>query len=425
MKPISGIRGMNDVLPKETPLWQYAEHILSQMAERFGYHEIRFPVLEKTELFLRSVGDHTDIVQKEMYTFPDRSNENLSLRPEGTACCVRAGIEHGLLHNQTAKLWYHASFFRYERPQKGRYRQFHQFGAEMFGLATADSDAELIMLSHEILRAFNLNEHVQLELNSLGSPQARTQYKEILTQYFSKYKNDLNEDEQLRLTHNPLRLLDSKNPALNHIILEAPKLIHHLDEESKIHFESLKNYLSKLNIQFTINPNLVRGLDYYTKTVFEWTTNLLGAQNAVCSGGRYDGLVEKLGGQATPALGFGLGIERLILLLSEKLNIKMKAKPKIYFITDNDNARMKGMSLAQQVRNHCPDWCVLNYLGNQSIKHQFKKADQSGADIACIIGENELKENTITIKHLRLQMEQISLAEDNLIDTLNGMLQNP
>lgn len=416
MKSISGIRGMNDTLPKETPLWQWVETQLRNTAKQFGYQEIRFPVLEKTELFLRSVGDHTDIVQKEMYTFLDRNQESLSLRPEGTASCVRAGIEHGLLYNQTNKLWYNASFFRYERPQKGRLRQFHQFGAELFGFATPDSDAELLLFCHTLFSVFGLN--LQLEINSLGCKSSRTHYKENLVNYFSRYQTDFNEEEKQRLAHNPLRLLDSKNPKLQEIIQAAPKLTDYLDEESRSHFESLQFYLHELNIPFNINPKLVRGLDYYNKTVFEWTTTELGAQNTVCAGGRYDDLVAQLGGQATPALGFGLGLERFILLLSERGINSKKSEPMIYFICDNEIAKAKGLRLSQQVRNHFPNWCVLNYLGNQAIKQQFKKADQSGAHYACIIGESELQTGEITLKSLRTQAEQIRIPENQLLVTL-------
>ena len=418
--PINAIRGMNDILPPETTRWQSVEKILRDVLHRFNYQEIRLPLLEKTELFKRSIGDATDIVEKEMYTFLDRNNESLTLRPEGTASCVRACIEHGLLYNQIQRLWYMGSQFRYERPQKGRYRQFYQCGAEVFGLEGPDIDAELILLSAKMLAALGLKSHVTLQLNSLGSTQARAQYKIELVRYLSAHQEQLDEDSQRRLITNPLRILDSKNPAMQALILHAPKLIDYLDAESEQHFLKLQAYLTSAGVSFTINPCLVRGLDYYCKTVFEWVTTELGAQGTVCAGGRYDGLVEQLGGKPTPALGFAMGLERILLMIQQE---SLLNKPDIYFMTESDLALEQAFQLTSLLRDRLPDVSLVLHCGGGSLKNQFKKADKSGAQIALVLGEQELKEKSITIKTLRENKPQQTISQETLGDYLQKAIE--
>jgi histidyl-tRNA synthetase len=421
--PINAIRGMNDILPNETLYWQYVENILRTVLHSYGYQEIRFPILEKTELFKRSIGEATDIVEKEMYTFLDRNNESLTLRPEGTASCVRAGNEHGLFYNQIQRLWYLGPYFRYERPQKGRYRQFHQCGAEVFGLDGPDIDAELILLTAKLLEKLNLKPHVSLQLNSLGSIAARHRYREELVNYFLLHKNQLDEDSQRRLTSNPLRILDSKNPAMQALIENAPRLLDYLDPESEQHFAKLQDYLTHAGLSFTINPRLVRGLDYYTKTVFEWVTTELGAQGTICAGGRYDGLVEQLGGKPTPAIGFALGMERTILLVQQsQQNLSERFAPHVYFITDSDAAFKSAIKIADSLRDQLPGLRIIMNCGNGSFKNQFKKADKSGAQIALIIGAEELEANVVAVKFLRENIEQASISYDALIDFLKQRL---
>lgn len=412
--PIQAIRGMNDILPSETPLWQNVEGVLRSILHSYGYHEIRVPIVEKTELFKRAVGEATDIVEKEMYTFKDRNDESLTLRPEGTASCVRAGVEHGLLYNQIQKLWYQGPYFRYERPQKGRYRQFHQLGAEVFGIATPDIDAELIQLSARVFEKLNLTPHVKLQINSLGSPAARAAYREKLVEYFTQHKDQLDEDSQRRLTTNPLRILDTKNPAMRELVESAPKLIDSLDEESSQHFLKLQSFLTSAGIAFTVNPCLVRGLDYYTKTVFEWVTEELGAQGTVCAGGRYDGLVEQLSGKAVPALGFAIGMERLIILLQTVQENVATSKPHFFILTDSDTTFQKGLEIANTLRNAFPDFCVLLHCGGGSLKNQFKKADKSNAQFAIIIGEQEFSNASVAVKSLRENVPQQIVTWDEL-----------
>ncbi|MCC2666919.1 MAG: hisS [Gammaproteobacteria bacterium] len=412
---INAIRGMNDILPPDTTRWQFVEKTLRDILHSFNYHEIRLPLLEKTELFKRSIGDVTDIVEKEMYTFFDRNNESLSLRPEGTASCVRAGIEHGLFHNQIQRLWYIGPQFRYERPQKGRYRQFHHCGAEVFGLEGPDIDAELILLSAKILIALGLKSHVTLQLNSLGSTQARTDYKAELVRYLSDHREQLDEDSQRRLATNPLRILDSKNPAMQELITNAPKLIHYLDSESEQHFSKLQSYLTSAGLSYTINPCLVRGLDYYCKTVFEWVTTELGAQGTVCAGGRYDGLVEQLGGKPTPALGFAMGLERILLMISQEI---VSDNLDVYFMTDGEAALEQAFKLSSLLRDTLPDLRLVLHCGGGSLKNQFKKADKSGARIALILGEQELENKSITIKMLREPTPQVVVLQDELAERL-------
>jgi histidyl-tRNA synthetase len=421
MQPINAIRGMNDILPSETALWQSIEKTLREILHGFGYQEIRLPILEKTELFKRSIGEATDIVEKEMYTLLDRNSENLTLRPEGTAGCVRAGIEHGLFYNQIQRLWYIGPNFRYERPQQGRYRQFYQCGAEAFGMAGPDIDAELLLLSARILEKLGLKSHVVLQLNSLGSSEARANYRLKLVDYLTENQAQLDEDSQRRLTTNPLRILDSKNPLLQALIANAPKLIDHLDPESEQHFIKLQAYLNSAGLTYTINPCLVRGLDYYCKTVFEWVTTELGTQGTVCAGGRYDNLVEQLGGKSTPALGFALGLERIALMLQQIQQKPLLYEPHIYFITDSDTAFESAFKLSDKLRNQFPDLRIIVHCGGGSLKNQFKKADKSGAQAAFILGEEELQKKSISIKLLRENAPQALILQDELVGYIQNM----
>lgn len=419
---IQAIRGMNDILPAETIIWQLVEDTIRQVLQSYSYQEIRSPILEKTELFKRSIGEATDIVEKEMYTFLDRNNDSLTLRPEGTACCVRAGIEHGLLYNQIQRLWYIGPYFRHERPQKGRYRQFYQCGVEMFGVDTPDADAELILLSAKIMEKLGLTSYVHLELNSLGSTEARTIYREELVKFLSAHQEQLDEDSKRRLHTNPLRILDTKNPAIQTLLKNAPQLTDYLDSESKEHFQKLQQYLTNAGISFTVNPNLVRGLDYYTKTVFEWVTTELGAQGTVCAGGRYDKLVEQLGGKATPALGFAIGIDRLVLLLQQFRNDLPTISPDIYFISDGENAFQRCLALADQLRDNIPGIRIQTHCGGGNIKNQFKKADKSGARLALVLGEQELQANTVGMKFLRENIPQKMLRQMDIINEIKVFL---
>lgn len=416
---IQAVRGMNDILPPETSLWLHAETIFRRMLQGHGYKQIRFPVVEKTELFKRSIGEVTDIVEKEMYTFIDRNQESLALRPEGTACCVRAGIEHGLLYNQVQRLWYRGPFFRHERPQKGRYRQFYQCSAEVFGLEGPDIDADLIVMSASIIEKLGISSFAKLQLNSLGTIASRVAYRKRLVQYFKDHKNDLDEDSLQRLSKNPLRILDSKNPNIKSLIERAPKLLEHLDEVSLKHFEKLQEYLNHMGVAFEINPFLVRGLDYYTKTVFEWVTEQLGAQGTVCAGGRYDGLVEQLGGKSTPAIGFSFGMERTILLMQQSThNYKIEPNLHAYVITDGDDAFITGLKLTNYLRSKVHGLRIMLHCGGGNIKSQFKKADKSGATYAIIIGEHELKTHSVSLKSLREEIPQQTLYQDELAEYL-------
>lgn len=415
---IQAIRGMNDVLPEETPLWQHAENIFKRVFQSHGYQEIRTPIVEKTELFKRSIGEVTDIVEKEMYTFLDRNEESLSLRPEGTACSVRAGIEHGLIYNQIQRLWYYGPYFRHERPQKGRYRQFHQCSAEVFGLADPSIDAELILMSAMLLEKLGIASYTKLQINTLGSKEARAAYKSSLVSYFKKNSSVLDEDSLRRLERNPLRILDSKNPALKEVITKAPKLIDHLDQDSREHFEKLQTYISHAGISFEVNSCLVRGLDYYNKTVFEWVTEGLGAQGTVCGGGRYDSLVEQLGGKSTPAIGFSMGMERAILLMQQakKPQKKMAIDVHAYLISDGEAAFIAGLKLANYLRSKVPGLKLILHCGGGSLKTQFKKADKSGAAYAIILGEHELKTHSVSLKSLREDIPQQSIYQDELAE---------
>ncbi len=410
---IQAIRGMHDLLPATTNRWQHLEQTLRQLMLQYGYQEIRFPVVEKTELFKRTIGEVTDIVEKEMYTFNDRNGESLALRPEGTAGCVRAGVEHGLLYNQTQKFWYTGPMFRYERPQKGRYRQFHQFGVETYGFAGPDIDAELIMMTARLWRTLGLT-GLTLQLNSLGTAAVRQRYRTELIAYLKQHESSLDDESKRRLTTNPLRVLDSKNTALKTVIAGAPKLIDHLDEESAEHFQKLREILDKAGLTYEVNPCLVRGLDYYGKTVFEWVTDKLGAQGTVCAGGRYDGLVEQLGGKATPAIGFAMGMERLLALLEEEQALPAPLTPHGYLVLVGELAVEQGMLWAEQWRDQCPDLRLVVHCGGGGFKSQMKKADKSQAVVALIIGEDEINSKVVTIKYLREQREQESVAMRDL-----------
>ncbi len=420
-KPFQAIRGMNDILPGESALWQSLETTVREVLAAYGYHEIRLPILEKTELFARSIGEVTDIVEKEMYTFADRNGDSLTLRPEGTAGCVRACIEHGLLHHQTQRLWYAGPMFRYEKPQKGRYRQFHQIGVEAYGMAGPDIDAELICLTARLWRRLGLRE-VTLQLNSLGSSAARAAYRERLVAYFETRQAELDEDSQRRLRTNPLRILDTKNPAMQAVVAEAPTLLDQLDAESQAHFEELRALLDAAGVAYAVNPRLVRGLDYYSKTVFEWVTDTLGAQGTVCAGGRYDGLIEQLGGQAVAGVGFAMGLERLAAMLAAAGHPGVDPHPHAYLILVGDAAQRQGLALAERLREQLPTLRLRMHCGGGGFKAQFRRADHSGARFALILGDDEIKAGGVAFKPLRdSQGEQITLAQDQIAAHLRAV----
>ena len=424
MAKIQAIRGMNDILPDQTPVWQYVESTVRQVLGQYGYQEIRMPVVEHTELFKRSIGEVTDIVEKEMYTFEDRNGDSLTLRPEGTAGCVRAAEEHGLLFNQTRRLWYTGPMFRHERPQKGRYRQFHQIGVECFGMAGPDIDAELLILTARLWSALGLSDHARLEINSIGTSDSRKVYRQALVAYLEQYQGKLDDDSKRRLTTNPLRILDSKDPATREILQGAPSLDDYLDDESRQHFEQLKAMLDAAGVAYTVNPALVRGLDYYGKTVFEWITDSLGAQGTICAGGRYDGLVEQLGGKPTVAVGFAMGLERLILLLEtlELVPEHVNNQADVYVTAMGDQAIAPAMALAETLRNELPGRIVVSHCGGGSFKSQMKKADRSGARFAVILGENEIAQGTAGLKPLRDDQPQQEIAQADLAGVLAGLL---
>ena len=407
MKKIQAIRGMNDCLPSESGLWQYVESIIRQVVASYGYQEIRTPIVESTDLFKRSIGEVTDIVEKEMYTFADRNSDSLTLRPEGTACVVRAGNEHGLLYNQQQRLWYIGQMFRHERPQKGRYRQFHQFGVEVFGLAGPDIDAEVILLSSRLWEKFGISQNVTLEINSLGSTEARVSFKEQLVAFLKTRESELDEDSLRRLQTNPLRVLDSKNPQVQKAVKDAPKLINCLDEESAKHFQGLCERLDNLGIKYRVNPALVRGLDYYNRTVFEWVTDSLGSQGTVCAGGRYDGLVEQLGGKATQGVGFAMGLERLVLMLQTlKLDKDLVSVVDIYVTAMDESVELYARQVSEKLRDALPQIKLMNHCGGGNFKKQMKRADQSGASIAFIIGQDEMETQQVAVKYLREKQPQ-------------------
>ncbi len=409
---IKAIRGMNDILPKDSPVWQFLESRVRQILNQYGYGEIRMPVVEYTDLFKRSIGEVTDIVEKEMYTFEDRNGESLTLRPEGTASCVRAGEEHGLLYNQVQRLWYTGPMFRYEKPQKGRYRQFHQIGVETFGMGTPDIDAELIIMTARLWRELGISHLVTLQLNSLGSNAARAEFRAALVAFLQQHRDQLDEDSKRRLESNPLRVLDSKDPGTQAVLKNAPSLLDFLDDESRDHFEQLKAMLTAAGVSFEINPCLVRGLDYYCKTVFEWVTTALGAQGTVCAGGRYDGLVEQLGGKATPAVGFAMGMERLVLLLDTAGVVQhLTPAPDVYVVSENASA---ALLLAESLRDQAPALKVQCHCGGGKFKKQLKKADDIGARFALILGESEIAAGQVSIKFLREAREQITVSQTQL-----------
>jgi len=393
---------MNDILPSETPLWQYLEARVRNVLSRYGYSEIRFPIVEHTELFKRSIGEVTDIVEKEMYTFEDRNGDSLTLRPEGTASCVRACDQNGLLHNQIQRLWYTGPMFRHERPQKGRLRQFHQIGVETFGMVGPDIDAELILLTARLWRELGISDALTLELNSIGNAESRANYRQALVDYLMGFKDELDEDSKRRLETNPLRVLDSKDPKTRELLVAAPVLSDYLDDVSRSHFDGLCARLDAAGVAYTLNPRLVRGLDYSGLTVFEWTTDKLGAQGTVCAGGRYDGLVEQLGGKPTPAVGFAMGIERLVLML-ETLQVapEESAQADIFIVSMGEKADIEALKIAEQLRDAMPSVKVLINCGGGSFKSQFKKADKSGASLAIVLGEDELQQAQAAVEQLR------------------------
>ncbi len=416
MKP-KAIRGMPDILPDVSGTWQYLESVVREIAESYGYREIRLPLLEYTELFRRSIGEVTDIVEKEMYTFDDRNGESLTLRPEATAGIVRAGISNGLLHNQKQKLWTTGPMFRYEKPQKGRYRQFHQFDVEALGYEGPDVDAELIIMSARIWARLGMS-RLQLELNSLGTPAARSRYRDELVAYFSGVKNQLDQDSIRRLEQNPLRILDSKNPDMQEIVAAAPVMLDFLDDESKAHFDELRSLLDAAGVAYTVNPRLVRGLDYYNRTVFEWVTDALGSQGAVCSGGRYDGLVEKLGGRPTPAIGWAMGIERFVALFEASGGEAPSRDADVYVAAVGEGALVKAFAIAETLRDRLDGVRIEVNLGGGSFKSQMKRADKSGAEYALVLGETELAEERVGLKPLRSTDEQVPVALDELAGVL-------
>jgi histidyl-tRNA synthetase len=408
---------MNDILPDEAELWQFFEHSVRAWLRSYGYREIRMPILERTELFVRSIGEVTDIVEKEMYTFVDELNgESLTLRPEGTASCVRAAIEHNLLYNAAQRLWYAGPMFRHERPQKGRYRQFHQFGVEALGYAGPDIDAEHILMCARLWRLLGV-EPVTLELNTLGDAQARARYRKRLVHYLEQHRGELDSDSQRRLGTNPLRVLDSKNPAMQHIIETAPLLLDDLDEESAGHFEAVQATLRSAAVPFRLNPRLVRGLDYYNRTVFEWTTDRLGAQGTVCAGGRYDGLIEQIGGRPAPACGFAMGVERLLALMRESA-VFQPPKADVYVVRQGESAQHYAEGLAERMRD--AGLSVVLHSGGGSFKSQMKKADASGARYAVIIGDDEAAAQQLTLKPLRVAAEQVKLELEQAIDRVRA-----
>lgn len=415
-KQIQAIRGMNDILPTQSPLWQKVEAVLRSSVSAFGYSEIRTPIVESTDLFKRSIGEVTDIVEKEMYTFEDRNSDSLTLRPEGTASTVRAGNEHGLLYNQEQRLWYMGPMFRHERPQKGRYRQFHQFGVEVYGIASADIDAEVLMLSARLWDLLGIKEHVALELNTLGDPAERAAYRDALIAFLEQHKDKLDEDSQRRMYSNPLRVLDSKDQQVQALLADAPALMDYLGEETKTHFSTLCELLDAVGIQYTINPRLVRGLDYYNRTVFEWVTTSLGSQGTVLAGGRYDGLVGQLGGKDTPAVGFAMGLERIVLLL-ETLELTSDIAPEVdvYVTAMGENCVVEAIKVAQELRQHLPTLKVMSHCGGGNFKKQMKRADKSGAQFALIIGENEMANSQVAIKPLRTNDEQQLVTRSELV----------
>jgi histidyl-tRNA synthetase len=418
---IQAIRGMHDVLPGQTPLWQYAEQKLRDVLSAYGYSEIRLPLVEKTELFKRSIGEVTDIVEKEMYTFDDRNGDSLTLRPEGTAGCLRACLEHGLLHNQVHRLWYYGPMYRHERPQKGRYRQFIQLGVETYGMPGPDIDAELILIMDRLWRNLGIRDKVRLQLNSLGNIAERLVYRETLVSYFQEHLDELDEDSLRRLETNPLRILDTKNPALQKLIADAPELMDYLGDESLKHFNLLTATLDNLGISYEITTRLVRGLDYYSKTVFEWVTDELGSQGTVCAGGRYDSLIEQLGGKPNFAVGFAMGIERLLALIEASGSVPLARPVDVYMIRVGETAEREGLRFAEIIRNEVPGLKLQINCGGGSFKSQFKKADKIGAEYAIILGDDEVSRGEFSIKPLRSEQGQQTLSQQQTIAFLQEL----
>lgn len=391
---------MNDCLPTQSPLWQKVEGIVKNVISAYGYNEVRMPIVEETNLFSRAVGEETDVVSKEMYTFEDRNGDSLTLRPEGTAGCVRSCIQNSLINRDEQRLWYMGPMFRHERPQKGRYRQFHQCGVEVFGLNGPDVDAELIMMTARLWRELGIDKHVRLELNSIGSQDDRADYRTALVAFLEQHIDVLDEDCKRRMHTNPLRVLDTKNPDIQAILGDAPRLSEYLGEESKAHFAGLCELLDAAGIEYTVNERLVRGLDYYNRTVFEWMTESLGSQGTVCGGGRYDGLVEQLGGKATPAVGFAMGLERLVLMMETLGNTDVRRNVDVYMVTAGEGTLTAGMKLVEQLREQVPGLRVMTHFGGGNFKKQFKRADKVGAAVALVLGENEIAEKTVVLKDL-------------------------
>ena len=419
-KKIQAIRGMNDLLPADSNIWSFLDITISNLLLSYGYKYCRTPNIESTETFARAIGEVTDIVEKEMYTWKDNNGDSLTLRPEGTAGVVRMMIEHNLPREGIQKVFYNGPMFRHERPQKGRYRQFHQVGAEVFGVSDAKIDAELISITQILWKTLGID--AELEINSLGSAQSRASYREILSGYFNDNKDQLDEDSLRRLKTNPLRILDSKNKELESLISGAPKMIDYLDDDSNHHFNALKNYLESLDISYKVNPKLVRGLDYYNQTVFEWISNDLGAQGTICGGGRYDGLVEKMGGNATPAIGFAMGLERIALLIEDKSDQIINKRPHLYFASIGDSANIESMNLSKKIIDALPHITITNDMSIGTLKNQMKKANKSEADFAMILGEQELSEGHISIKPLKGQGVQQSIKLEGIIHHLQEIL---
>ena len=420
MSKIQTLRGMNDLKPQESREWSYVEGVLKSVIESYGYQEIRFPIVEKTELYTRS-NEAADIVTKEMYTFEDKGGESISLRPEGTAGCVRAAIDSDLLRTDKPRLWYAGPMFRYERPQKGRTRQFHQFSAEVFGHNSPEIDAELIIMSSNLWKSLNIDNDIFLEINNLGTTESRNLYSASLVEFLKQQKGDFDEDIQRKLKDNPLRILDSKSPEIQEILKDAPLLIDFIDDDSKQYHENLLSILEKVGIDYVENNKLVRGLDYYNQTVFEWKTKLLGSQDTVAGGGRYDGLVAELGGKDCPAVGFSIGLERLLLLLKHQDQLSLESALDIYFICQSERATQEAIMLRENLKSDYPALRIKINLGLESLSSQFKKADKSGASIAIIIGEEELEKKMFSLKNLRSKSDQEMLNIEELSDKLQDL----
>lgn len=417
-KTIQAIRGMNDCSPTESPLWQWIEAKVRHVLASYGYSEVRMPIVESTPLFARAIGEVTDVVSKEMYTFWD-NDEQLTLRPEGTAGCVRAAIERGWIYNNEQRLWYMGPMFRHERPQKGRYRQFHQAGVEVFGIANPEIDVELIILTARLWKELGIDQHVSLQLNSIGSLEARANYRSALVAFLENHQDLMSDEEKERLVKNPLRILDTKNEALQEVLNGAPKLLDYLDDESREHFNQLCSLLDAMGVKYEINPKLVRGLDYYNKTVFEWVTSALGTQGTVCGGGRYDGLVEQLGGHATQGVGFAMGLERLVLLVQEvNKEITLPQAVDLYLVYAGEGTTLNAFQIAEQIRTELPQVRVMTHCSGGKFQKQFKRADKIEAKYALVIGESEVQAKTVVVKDLRNGAEQITISQADLINTL-------